>query len=208
MYGSSMDSIWQQQKQQQVYMNDCREIQKAAAKTAAIENVRIQSMQVKNQIREQERERKKAVGETLQLVESGELQIVTENLSVQAIPRQVVNMRFPRLAVLKRQIDEAEQIFQIICFVGEKQKNIFLEKDKAGSSAYILRKFGSEGVYFKMETAKAKKVAVQLIAFLLENCGEEKLLPELEGWVKMPDGQFQYFGREDFTWDKVKKLCK
>ena len=208
MFDLCMDDMWQQQKQRQQYLNDCREIQKAAAKEAAKETVRIQSMQAKNQIREQEKERKKAVGEALQIMENGELQIVTENLSIQAIPRQVTNMRSPRLIVLKRQLDATEQIFQIICFVREEEKNIFMEKNQAGAGAYILRKFASEGIYFKMETAKAKKFVVQLLAILQEDREEEILLSELDGWMKMPDGQFRYVGKEDLTWEKAKKLSR
>lgn len=208
MYDLSMDSIWQQQKQQQEYMSDYREIQKAAAKEAAKETVRIQSMQMKNQIREQEKERKKAVGEALQIMVNGELQVITENLSIQAIPRRVTNMRDPKLTILKRMADESEQIYYVRCFVGEREEEVFLEKNQAGTGSYVLRKFASAGIRFFKGTAEAKKFAVQLISILREEYKEEKLLPELEGWVKMPDGQFQYFGREDFTWDKLKKLCK
>lgn len=208
MYELSMDNIWQQQKRQMQYQIDCQEIEKVAAKTAAVENVRIRSMQVKSQLREQERERKKSIGELLQIMENGELQIVTENLSIQAIPRQVTNMRSPKLTVLRRQADGTEQVFLINCLVGDKEKEVFLEKNQAGSGTYIVRKFASEGVYFKMETAKAKKFAVQLMAILQEICNETKLLPEHEGWMKMPDGQFQYVGEEDLTWEEVKKRCR
>ena len=52
MYGLNTDIMWQQQRQAMQYQNDCREIQKAEAKAVAVENVRIQSMQVKNQIQE------------------------------------------------------------------------------------------------------------------------------------------------------------
>ncbi len=207
MCGSSMDNMWQLQKQQE-YTNDCREIQKAAAKEAAKETVRIQSMKIKNQLREQEKERKKAVGEALQIMENGELQIITENLSVQAIPRRVTNMRDPKLTVLKRMADEAEQIYYVRCFVGERGEEVFLEKNQAGTGSYVLRKFASAGIRFFKGTAEAKKFAVQLISILRGECKEEKLLPEREGWIKMPDGQFQFIGEEGLTWEKVKKLCK
>ena len=208
MYGLNTDIMWQQQRQAMQYQEDCREIQKAEIKAMRVENVRIQSMQVKSQLREQERERKKAIGDTLHIMANGELQIMTHNLSIPAIPRQVTDMRSPKLKVLIRQSDEAEQIFQINCFVGEKEKNIFLEKTQAGSGAYLLRKFASEGVYFMMETAKAKKFAVQLIAILQQGCNEEMLLPESEGWMKMPDGRFQYVGDEELTWEEAKKRCR
>lgn len=208
MNSNSFDILWHQQKQQQAYENDCREIQKMAAKTVAVENVRIQSMKIKNQIREQEKERKKAVGEKLQILENGELQIVSENLSVQAIPRHVTNMRSPKLTILKRISDEDEQIYLVQCFVGERRENVFLQKNLVGTASYVLRKFGSAGIYFKMETPKAKKFAVQLMSILREICKDEKTLPEREGWMKMPDGQFQYIGKGDLTWEKVKKMCK
>lgn len=208
MYDFNMEAMWQQQRQQLQYQDDCREIQKAVAKAARIEDIRIQSMQIKGQIREQERERKKAIGEELHITENGELQFVTTNLSVPAIPRQVTNMRSPSLTVLKRQLDEEEQIFEVNCSVGEKEKNVFLERNLAGAGSYILRKFASEGIYFMMQTAKAKKFTVQLIACLQERCNEERLLPEQEGWMKLPDGQFQYVGEGDLTWEKAKKRCK
>ncbi len=58
MYGLNTDIMWQQQRQAMQYQEDCREIQKAEIKAMRVENVRIQSMQVKSQLREQERERK------------------------------------------------------------------------------------------------------------------------------------------------------
>lgn len=189
-------------------MNDCREIQKAAAKEAVKEIVRIQSMQIKTQLREQEKERKKAVGEALQIMVNGELQVITENLSIQTVPRRVTNMRDPKLTVLKRMTDEAEQIYYVRCFVGEREEEVFLEKNQAGTGSYILRKFASAGIRFFKGTAEAKKFAVQLISILREEYKEEKLLPELEGWVKMPDGQFQYVGNGDLTWEEVKKRCR
>lgn len=208
MQGFTFDNNWQQQKMQQEYMNDCREIQKAAAKEAVKEIVRIQSMQIKTQLREQEKERKKAVGEALQIMVNGELQVITENLSIQTVPRRVTNMRDPKLTVLKRMTDEAEQIYYVRCFVGEREEEVFLEKNQAGTGSYILRKFASAGIRFFKGTAEAKKFAVQLISILREEYKEEKLLPELEGWVKMPDGQFQYVGNGDLTWEEVKKRCR
>lgn len=209
MNGWSFDAEWQKKKADEEYLADCREIQKAAAKTAAVEQVRINSAVIKQNLREQERERKKAVGERLELLSNGELQIVSENLAIEPIPRKATNMRWPTLFVLKRAVDESEQIYCIACEIGNQKKFVFLEKNASGNGSYLLRKFASSGIYFKMDTAKAKSFAIQLLGILLSTTEtEEVLLPDMAGWMKNPDGTFKFIQEGELTWEKAKKLSK
>lgn len=201
------ENQWIQDKQQEEYRQDCREIQKAAAKAAAIESVRVDSMLRKTCIKEWETEKRKAIFEELLVEPTGEIHLVTRNLSIEAKPRSITNMKNPTLVTLKRANDLTEQIYMIKSTTGSSEKRVYLEADMAGKAYYIVRKFASAGIYFKVSIAKAKILAVQLLCILLESCAEEIFLADKQGWFKMPDGNFQYV-EEELTWEQAKKMCK
>lgn len=204
----NFDTAWQRKKAEETYFADCREIQKAAAKTAAVELIRIQSLQIKQNLREQERERKKSMQEIVQIMEDGTLCMVTQNLRIEPMPRYITNMKRPTLTVLKRAEDVNEEIYRVSCSVNEKEKKIFLAKSMSGNGSYLLRKFGASGICFLCSTAEAKKIAVQVLAILLSEPDDEELLPDMAGWMKKPDNTFTYIDEGEMTWKEAKNLSK
>lgn len=206
------------QRQQERYLRECSDLQKAAGiesirtegeivRATEKEKIRIASAQIRKMQKEEEEERKKAIYEELRIMESGELRIITKNLRIETKPRIVTNMICPSLIVLRRAINNHEKIYKLCCRVAQNEREIFLESNSVGSGTYLVRKFASEGIiFFLPKTASQKKIALQLIAILLKNSRDEKVLPEVEGWMKKTDGTYVFVERREETWGYVKEM--
>lgn len=195
------------QKQQRDFYEDQREIMKEKAKAYAREQAKIEAMEYRIAIKESEAERKKSIGEEVQLLASGEMQIVSKNLLVDARPRQFTNMRGPRLAILKRMEDETDEILLFQCTVENRDIEIYIDANNLGNGTYLVRKLAAKGVYFELPSVKAKQVAVRIIGILLHDA-ETKWLPECPGWVKYANGDFDFIEEGGLTWKKAKKMEK
>lgn len=199
------ENYWLQIKREQEAYEDSREIQKAAAKATAVENVKIQARQLKMQLKEAEAERKKSQIDELCITREGDLVIQTKNLSVAAIPRIAANFRYPRLTLLRRLNNPDEEIFRIDFTIGERERKFYIRAEDAGSGAKLMRKFTGAGGYFHMPQSKAKQFATQLFCVLRQISTEEKMLADEPGWLIEADGQCKYIGEEEETWKKVLK---
>lgn len=178
-------------------------------RTIEKEKIRLAAAQMRSLQKEEEKELKKTLYEEIQMLENGELCVVTKNLRVEAIPRKVTNMTWPSLTVLRRAINSHEKIFEIHCQVAQKDCRLFLESNSVGSGTYLIRKFASVGVTFLLQTtALQKKFATQLIAVLLKNRKGEKMLPEMVGWMKKGDGTYVFIEKREETWEYVKEKSK
>lgn len=197
-----------QEKQAVDFYEDCREIEKERAKAAVRESVKLEAARCRQQFKEAEEERKRSICEEVQILSSGELQIVTRNLLVDAKPRHFTNMETPRLTILKRIEDETEKIYLVECEASGRGVQVFLSSDKAGNGTYILRKFASAGIWFSHPTANTKKIAVRIICALMEGPVEEHWLADCAGWMKRPDGKFIFIDEEAITWEKARKFVK
>ena len=186
----------------------CYEVEKARVKAAAVESVRIEATQIKQQMKEAADERRKQIGEQLLITAEGELQLQTTNLAVEAKPRNLTNMRKPELVILKHENDRDETIFFIGCKVSDDKKKIFLDGNMVGKSSYLLRKFMSKGIRFYTDTAKAKRIVGQLFCILQEIFSTEITLPDEEGWMKKADGRFEFIEKGALTWKKAMKMCQ
>lgn len=191
--------------EQEQYFQDCRAIEVARAKALEVERVKLEAFKVRQMLREQERKRKKKIGEEVVFAENGEVWLIETNLGVEAEPRQFTNMKGPRLVLLVNREDDEEVICRIDCFVGQHKKSVFIDPEKVGTGSYLIRKFAAVGIDFKLKTAEAKRFARRLFCVLLEYATDKEELPAELGWNKDKDGNFQFVTKEDMTWEKAKK---
>lgn len=208
MYDNTFNPQKYAQEQMQAYYNDCREVQKTIAKANALEDIRLKGLIARQRLREAESERKKSTFEELLITSDGEVQIITRNLTIEAKPRAVTNMTVPHLAILKRLKDATEEIFLFRCIVNNISRELFLNPQKAGKGSYLIKNFVLIGVQFHLPSAKAKELAIQLLALLISAGPEELLLADDEGYTEFPGKGFIYIGEEDLTWKKATKLCR
>ena len=208
MYDNTFNPQKYAQEQMQAYYNDCREVQKTIAKANALEDIRLKGLIARQRLREAESERKKSTFEELLITSDGEVQIITRNLTIEAKPRAVTNMTVPHLAILKRLKDATEEIFLYRGIENHISRELFLNPQKAGKGSYLIKNFVLIGVQFHLPSAKAKELAIQLLALLISAGPEELLLADDEGYTEFPGKGFIYIGEEDLTWKKATKLCR
>lgn len=208
MYDNTFNPQKYAQEQMQAYYNDCREVQKTIAKANALEDIRLKGLIARQRLREAESERKKSTFDELLITSDGEVQIITRNLTIEAKPRAVTNMTAPRIVILKRLKDTTEEIFLFRCIINNISRKLFLSPQKAGRGSYLIKNFISIGAYFQSPSAKAKELAIQLLALLISAGPQELLLADDEGYTEFPGKGFIYIGEEDLTWKKATKLCR
>lgn len=208
MYKETFNPQKYAQEQMQAYYNDCREVQKTIAKANALEDIRLKGLIARQHLRQAESERKKSTFDELLITSDGEVQIITRNLTIEVKPRAVTNMTAPHLVILKRLRDTMEEIFLFRCVVNNISRELFLNPQKAGKGSYLIKNFVLIGVYFHLPSAKAKELAIQLLALLISSGPEEILLADDEGYTEFPGKGFIYIGEEDLTWKKATKLCR
>lgn len=117
-------------------------------------------------------------------------------------------MKAPRIVILKRLKDQADEIFLLKCKVNNVPKEFMIDPKKAGKGSYLIKKFVLIGAYFHLPSAKVKDAVIQLLALLIASGPEELLLADDEGYVEFPDKGFVYIGEEDLTWKKAVRSCR
>ncbi len=202
-----MENNYFNQAQQQ-YFQDCREIELVKAKEVAKNAVRLEAQTLREERKEAEKERKRAIFQEIEILESGEIGVITRNLRIEAIPRKITNMTNPQLKIFKRAEDLDQTVYCINCQVGNREIEVFLNVDMAGNSSYLLRKLNSVGIVFEAKMSTAKMLIQQLMSILIYNCQSVKILPDEPGWLRNSDGKFEFFGEGDLTWNRAKKMTK
>lgn len=203
MYNSSFDPERYTQQQMQEYFRDCRDVQKSIAKAQALEDIRLKGLADRQLLRQLEAERKRATFDELTITPEGHVQLITRNLTVDARPRSLTNMKAPCVVILRRLADSSDEIFLYKCIVNNLPRKLFLDPHKAGKGSYLLRNFALIGGYFQLPQTKAKDLSVQLLAFLIASDSKEQILPDEEGYVEMPGKGLIYVGKDDLTWKKA-----
>lgn len=201
--------------EQQIYFDRQRrwergvnEIQLAQAKRLAVEEVKYSAYVRKQILKMEQKEFEKGIYEEVLVGANGEIQLVTRNAAINPKAREVTNMANPKLTIFVRGENADEEIFCLNCEVGGEERRIFLRPEKMATGGYLLRKFSSRGIYFKLSTARAKDVAIQLICKLLEGETKKVVLPEKCGWYKTSEGTFRFVEEGELTWKKAEKLSK
>ena len=185
-----------------------REVQMAIAKATALEEVRLYGQARRQKMREAEAERKRAIFEEIEVMPSGDVQIITRNLSLGVKPRKLTNARKFVLRIFERQKNPAERIFKISAVVGGREREVFFKEERAGRANYLIQKFGAVGISFYAKPGKLNGVVLQLLSVLLERAEEPVILPDEPGWNKKSDGEWHFVEKEEATWTKLRAFCK
>lgn len=210
MYGyqsgqTAIEQYRKQQRREEEYWQDCREVQKEGAKTEIRVNAKLHLNEMKMRRKEEEEERKRGIFEQVAITENGQIIVATQNLQIQAADRKFTNMYMPEMYALRRNGDMMVAAYMLTCKVAGEEKAVFLDSQKVGSGTYVLKKMASEGIGIMSATAKAKEYIRQLVAILLGRSVPEIVIPDGQGWMKREDGKFQFVGEDDWTWEKLGK---
>ena len=185
-----------------------REIWKAAAKTEAVEQTRLNYAAAKVRIKEEEAERKKRIYEQIEIDKEGNITVVTKNLAFLPQKRRLCNMKAPVLQKLIRLKEQDESAYFLTCVIGNTLTEIFFADAQIGDAAYVLRKIrGAGGMFYGETQATCKKYAIELVTGLLPNA-KSVLVPDAPGWMRLSTGEFIFVEEGDLTWKNVKKKIR
>jgi len=202
--------LYQQKTQVDIYkeaeLSNLR-VNESITKTHYAEQRRTDEYERRLKLREEAKERQRAIVELIGFTDDGQLLVCTRNTSVQAQPRIISNMRKPCITILQHKDFIEAPCYLLECNVGEEEQYIFLSSNKLTHGNYLLGKLTAAGIYFSVSPAKIKPLLMQMIGVLVEHCDNKKCVPETAGWTKTSNG-YAFYSEEDLTWNKIKKLMK
>lgn len=169
---------------------------------------KLQFMQQKSLMAEEERERKKSQCDLLSIDESGIIRVQTTNLRINADARRVANFSHPEILVFERLKNDAEKIYLFCCNIQGDIRYALFDYTKCGSPTYIIKKIAAIGAeIFAPTLAEKKKYVLQLVTLLIQNAERREKLPDRRGWYTDENGELHFFqGR--WTWEEVLECVK
>lgn len=189
------------------YYKTEREIEITERKQLSKEKVKLWAMQERQKIKSENSEARRSIYEEVMITEDGRLEIQTRNLQISAVARELSNIKNPKLTVLKREQNQAEELYLIKCNVAGEDKEIYLSPSKIRGGTYLLNKFALAGASINAPTNKAKEYARQLLRLLIVKSNETIILPEKAGWMVLPDNTVHLVEKEDLLWTDAMKLA-
>lgn len=212
-YGNSvnmngLDTQLLRQRMEEKYHEALLDVAKDAQKKWNKASIDLQVYEAKLDIKEKERERQKSQYVQLGLV-NGRVQVTSCNLRTSVEPIIVSDLEQPVLEILKRIEDEFDTAYRIKFVIGGCFQIIYLDREKAESGSYLLRKFASAGAIFKADSLARKKEYVHLLlAYLLNQKPSIYWIADNEGWFEFPDEGWKYVEKGAVTWKKVCKMSR
>lgn len=204
-----------QEKKQQIELEIFRATQlghvkicETEAKAVITEAVRTDGYERRLRLREEAKEKARAVVEVLDVDDNGRLFVISKNTTVAAKPRGITNMSRPEIIIIRCTNPLKPACYKLTCKIADKKACLFLASEKVGKGNYLLNKLISAGIYFEIQHNKIKPLMLQLLGKLIVTCDVEELVPETEGWVRLPDGRYRFYSEEDLTWKKITALSK
>lgn len=195
------------QKEQEEVRRDMREIDKARIKAEITENIRIRAQEVRRANKERADERKRGLYETIELTSTGEIRVITKNLSVPTIPREITNMRNPQGEIFRRSNNPNERVFRLVCNVGEQTVHTYFKCESIGSGTYVLKRMAAKGISIWANTPKAKKYAVDILVKLIREAHVYQVA-DSPGWVKSGKDHFSFVSEDSITWEYLLEVVK
>lgn len=195
------------QKEQEEIWRDMREIEKTRVKAEITENIRTQAQEVRRQNKERADERKRGQYETIELTSNGDARVITKNLSVPTIPREITNLKNLHGKIFRRRVFPYESIFCLEGNVGEQKIRVYFKGDEVGNGTYVLKRLSAQGISIWAKTVKAKKYAVQMLEMLILDAPVYQVA-DFPGWIKTGTDSFSFVEENVITWDYLLEVVK
>lgn len=195
------------QKEQEEIRRDMREIEKTRVKAEITENIRTQAQEVRRQNKEYSDEKKRGQYETVEFTAGGEVRVITKNLSVPTIPREITNLTNPHGKIFRRRGFPQESVFCLEGNTGEQKIRVYFKGDEVGNGTYVLKRLSAQGISIWAKTVKAKKYAVQMLEMLILDA-QVYQVPDLPGWIKTGKDSFSFVEENAITWDYLMEVLK
>ena len=157
--------------------------------------------------KEQQREYRAALYDDLYINHDGTVHVVTRNSIINATPKTVFNFIEPRLTRLVC-TDGSDDFVKLTFKIRQNPIELYLEKTKLSSAKYVFSKMYTVGVSVAVKKdSDAAQMIYKLISLLMIDAPVE-IIPEHEGWCKMPDDKYVFVRKEELTWEKLKRKAR
>lgn len=194
---------------QQEQMRANVEMQKEIAKA----NIKVESQlrvaSEKMRMREANQQRRKSQFESVEISDTGEVLLKTQNTLIDSIPRRLTNLRCPVLTELRNFERQKEKLYVLECSVNSVNKTLFFNEEKVGNPTYILKKIRSiGGIVFADLQSDEKKYVLRFWGMLVLLHREIIWLPERGGWFEDGTHKIRFCREGSLTWREAEELAK
>lgn len=165
--------------------------------------------EIKARIRAQQDEHRRSITENVTVDDNGRVCITTKDTRIKTYPRELTNMRHPKIITYVNANAADELCFCLSCFVNDTEKKIYLSSAKLDKNNYLQRKFTTAGVIFYGNSPSKKRDAMHSLVALLIACSFETIeLPDETGWFEDSNHEFHYIKEDSLTWKKLLKQSR
>lgn len=195
------------QKEQEEMRRDMREIEKTRVKAEITENIRTQAQEVRRQNKEYSDEKKRGQYETVEFTAGGEVRVITKNLSVPTIPREITNLTNLHGKIFRRRSFPQESVFCLEGNIGGQKIRVYFKGDEVGNGTYVLKRLSAQGISIWANPVKAKRYAVQMLEMLILDAPVYQIA-DLPGWIKTGEEGFSFVEENCITWEYLMEVVK
>ncbi|MCC8046816.1 MAG: hypothetical protein LIP12_15260 [Clostridiales bacterium] len=157
----------------------------------------------KMQLKEKAEEHRRGQYEDIVFASDGTIQCKTMGTITETKIRYIVNIKFPKLFILKSTSGESGY-YELDFEIGRKPKRIYLDANKCDSGKYLLKKLVKAGVVFKCNKKATQIDYVEKIWAALLNYEPERItIAAHTGWVKIGEHQYRFVEEDELVWNQV-----
>lgn len=185
------------------------EIGAAVTKEAYLNDVRVDLLRRKVELREYRKEMAKGNHLEISIGKNGELEAHIQNAFIKVPTRKVTNFRFADCYNLKSSSGEEGIMLLLLYSEDGRLLQIFLNLKKMGRMQYFEKKITEAGGVILANTRKERENI--LVSFWVEICGRSKgtvEIPIREGWISGHKPKYQFVERGEVLWAEIIKLAK
>ncbi len=161
----------------------------------------------KMQLKEKAEEHRRGQYEDIVFASDGTIQCKTMGTITETKIRYIVNIKFPKLFILKSTSGESGY-YELDFEIGRKPKRIYLDANKCDSGKYLLKKLVKAGAVFKCNKKATQIDYVEKIWAALLNYEPERItIAAHTGWVKIEEHQYRFVEEDELIWNQMIKFA-
>lgn len=124
----------------------------------------------------------------------GEITIQTKNTVIETKPHKGANFKSTGCNAVYRDIASSDVgVLAVKIWIGQDEKNVYLNLKKITDGRYILRKFAASGaMIYACNQCKKKEYAVMIAQFMFSGVHATEFIPFEYGWYQNEKGELKF----------------
>lgn len=184
------------------------EVQAANAKAQFNYEMSLNAEYMKQMIREEFSEKKKAQYDEVIICDTGEFEIITRNLTLDAKSRKLCNFSNPEMIKLYNK-KNSNEVLMLKINIGAKKFSVFLAVKEANNPKYLSKKFSEVGCEIYASNRRLREEYLhKIVICVINRTSETNCIPDKRGWNRNSDGTFKFAGPDSPIWKEVLEWAK